>query len=327
MANAEPVEPERPPEESPLRPPAPDSQSWLATLEQRLEVESVCQLVESMDRWSDLDRRLRRSLGGILDRLRTQDERIAALLGLLRESLLDLELVKRAAATAGHVGVLQRQQVEQALVREVFPPESPKASLLGVVVQTQANRPARVDCENRLHLCKAACCRIFSSALTPGEVASGRYEWEVKQPYALRRGATGCRYLSVGGCHCTIHPDRPRTCSNYSCEGDARIWKDFAAYELNPELAERLEHLHVDTAPASGAAAIPGVTLTPGTDPRARPLPREGAPTAVVESPAPAVAPPDFSELRARLPAQPRTKFVPGGPVPGGAAGSADGSA
>lgn len=107
---------------------------------------------------------------------------------------------------------------------------------LGVRVDHEpATEPVPVDCASRLHICKAACCRL-SFALTVEEIEGGVVRWDLGQPYFIRHEADGhCTHLDRAGGGCSIYDRRPGVCRQYSCATDDRIWKDFGAMILNQE--------------------------------------------------------------------------------------------
>ena len=47
----------------------------------------------------------------------------------------------------------------------------------------------KIDCENRLHLCRGACCRL-SFALTVQDLEEGRVKWDLGRPYMIRTTPT-----------------------------------------------------------------------------------------------------------------------------------------
>lgn len=104
----------------------------------------------------------------------------------------------------------------------------------GVAIRQDGGEPAApVDCEARLPICKAVCCRL-RFALTVGEIESGPVKWDLGKPYYNRQDADGyCHRMDAGRCSCTVYADRPSVCRSYSCAGDARIWTDFDRMELN----------------------------------------------------------------------------------------------
>jgi Fe-S-cluster containining protein len=95
--------------------------------------------------------------------------------------------------------------------------------------------PVEVDCAARMPVCRAVCCQL-SVALSAGEVESGRLRWDLGHPYRLRREEDGrCTHQVRETGWCGVYDDRPRPCRTYTCATDGRIWKDFAAMELNAE--------------------------------------------------------------------------------------------
>ena len=91
---------------------------------------------------------------------------------------------------------------------------------------------ATVDCEARLPICQAACCRL-RFALSAEDIETGAVKWDLAKPYFNRLGDDGYCHQWDGGCGC--YEQRPTVCRSYSCEHDPRIWTDFAAMELNHE--------------------------------------------------------------------------------------------
>jgi len=95
---------------------------------------------------------------------------------------------------------------------------------------------ARVDCENRVHLCKAACCRMLFP-LSRQDIAERIVMWDLEAPYLIAQTEDGwCRHLDRAACKCTVREHRPIPCRAYDCRNDPRIWLDFANYTINPDL-------------------------------------------------------------------------------------------
>ncbi|HEV2860979.1 MAG TPA: YkgJ family cysteine cluster protein [Pyrinomonadaceae bacterium] len=102
---------------------------------------------------------------------------------------------------------------------------------------------AEIDCEARLHLCHAACCRL-RFALTARDVEEGRVKWNLGQPYMIRQGDDGyCHHLDRPSQRCGIYEERPFVCRAYDCRGDKRIWEDFEQRQVSPELENLIERL------------------------------------------------------------------------------------
>ena len=95
---------------------------------------------------------------------------------------------------------------------------------------------AHVDCENRVHLCKAACCRMIFP-LSRQDIAERIIMWDLESPYLIAQTEDGyCRHLDRTGCRCKVREYRPIPRRAYDCSHDPRIWSDFANYVINPDL-------------------------------------------------------------------------------------------
>jgi Fe-S-cluster containining protein len=92
-----------------------------------------------------------------------------------------------------------------------------------------------VDCDARMHVCHAVCCKL-RFALTSDEVEAGLVKWDIGHPYVIRQASNGyCAHNDAASGGCTIYDHRPALCRRFSCKGDVRIWKDFDAMVLNQE--------------------------------------------------------------------------------------------
>ncbi len=100
-----------------------------------------------------------------------------------------------------------------------------------------------IDCENRIHLCKAACCRIFGLALSRQDIKEGVVRWNLGHPYMIAKGEDGyCKHLSRPAYRCTVREHRPVPCRAFDCRTDERIWLDFEKKTINPRLSRLLEN-------------------------------------------------------------------------------------
>jgi len=118
-----------------------------------------------------------------------------------------------------------------------------KAKGLGVMLQEVEedkyafNGEAKIDCENRTHLCKAACCRL-RFALSKQDIEEGMIKWDLGHPYMIAHGRDGyCTHIERGTCRCTVRESRPLPCRGYDCRQDKRIWLDFENKVINPNLS------------------------------------------------------------------------------------------
>ena len=102
----------------------------------------------------------------------------------------------------------------------------------------EAKEVGIVNCEERIPICKAICCKL-NFALSVPEIESGKVKWDLGEPYFIRHNKNGyCSHMDVDKKCCSIYKDRPKVCSKYSCAKDERIWKDFEKMELNTEWIE-----------------------------------------------------------------------------------------
>jgi Fe-S-cluster containining protein len=96
-----------------------------------------------------------------------------------------------------------------------------------------------VGCLSLLPICKGRCCG-FKFALSEQDLDEGVVRWDYARPYRIRHDAHGfCVHRDPEAGLCTVHQQRPATCRIYDCRQDRRVWADFAARLLDPELAKR----------------------------------------------------------------------------------------
>lgn len=113
---------------------------------------------------------------------------------------------------------------------------------LGVMLQqTEEDKyafkgEAKIDCENRVHLCHATCCRL-RFALSKQDVYEGIIRWDLGKPYLIAQDKDGyCTHFERGDCRCTVREQRPVPCRGYDCRNDKRIWLDFENKVVNPNV-------------------------------------------------------------------------------------------
>lgn len=93
-----------------------------------------------------------------------------------------------------------------------------------------------IDCDARLHLCKAACCRL-PFALSRQDVREGTVRWDLGQPYLIEQDEDSyCSHLDRCAGVCTIYKQRPVPCRGFDCRTDKRIWLDFGDRRINPDI-------------------------------------------------------------------------------------------
>jgi Fe-S-cluster containining protein len=104
------------------------------------------------------------------------------------------------------------------------------------VSKYQFQGEAEIDCVNRIHLWKAACCRL-PLALSKEDLQEGIVRWDLGQPYIIARDQERyCSHLEKGTCCCMVYAHRPIPCRGYDCRKDARIWLDVESKAVNPKI-------------------------------------------------------------------------------------------
>jgi len=99
-----------------------------------------------------------------------------------------------------------------------------------------AAQTAEIDCESRLHLCRAACCKL-TFPLSRQDLDEGIIQWDHDDPYMIAHDADGyCPHVERSACHCAVWPNRPLTCRTYDCSQDPKIWVDFENQIVNPDI-------------------------------------------------------------------------------------------
>src|SRR5262245_6710028 len=95
---------------------------------------------------------------------------------------------------------------------------------------------AQIDCENRVHLCRASCCRL-PFALSKQDIREGVIHWDLGQPYIIEQTPEGyCTHMEQPSCRCTVREQRPVPCRAYDCRKDQTIWLDFENRVINPAI-------------------------------------------------------------------------------------------
>ena len=107
----------------------------------------------------------------------------------------------------------------------------------------------QINCSERVQLCKAACC-TYRFPLARQDVEEAVVQWELGRPYLNRQDATGyCVHSDPAGRGCRVYDQRPAPCRVFDCRQDERIWSDFDAMIVNPELEQKLATLRGHESP------------------------------------------------------------------------------
>lgn len=100
------------------------------------------------------------------------------------------------------------------------------------------DRSAKIDCENRIPMCRASCCKL-PFALSKQDVEEGIVRWDFSAPYMIAHGPNGyCQHMDQEKNCCSVYEHRPVPCRGYDCREDKRIWLDFEQRIPNPRLSE-----------------------------------------------------------------------------------------
>ncbi|MBD2080952.1 YkgJ family cysteine cluster protein [Leptolyngbya sp. FACHB-17] len=93
----------------------------------------------------------------------------------------------------------------------------------------------QIDCQSRLHLCKARCCKL-SFPLSFQDLDERIIAWDYSKPYQIRQSAEGyCVHCDRTTRGCSVYEHRPTVCRAYDCRNDQRIWIDFEQRIPAPE--------------------------------------------------------------------------------------------
>lgn len=138
--------------------------------------------------------------------------------------------------------------------------DGPRVFFQDSIPDKYAVEPAEpIDCENRVALCKAACCRL-SVLLAPQDLAEGIVRWDSRRRYFNAQEPDGyCVHLERPGCRCAVYEARPAACRIYNCRNDDRIWVDFEKRIPNPLLKDLAW-------PITAYSHIQAHVITPGRD-------------------------------------------------------------
>ncbi|MEE4218640.1 MAG: hypothetical protein V2I48_13585 [Xanthomonadales bacterium] len=142
-------------------------------------------------------------------------------------------------------GLLSIEELDQRM-REVAKRLAKKKRKKGVGVLLQEPEydkytfkdEAEIDCQNRVHLCQAACCRL-PFALSKQDIHEGILHWDLGQPYIIAQDKDGyCTHFDRESCHCTVREHRAVPCRAYDCRKDNTIWLDFEKKIINPDILQ-----------------------------------------------------------------------------------------
>jgi Fe-S-cluster containining protein len=138
----------------------------------------------------------------------------------------------------------RKKQVAERLVRKFV------ESGIGLMYQDPEEdkytfeKESIVDCESRLHVCRAICCKL-PFALSRQDVKEGIVSWEFGRPYLIAHGDDGyCVHLDQNTFQCTVRDHRPVPCRGFGCQDNEKwhVWADYEKMVLNPGFIEQIEN-------------------------------------------------------------------------------------
>ena len=148
-----------------------------------------------------------------------------------------VELLVERGVMDGETFQARREQAAEQLRREYLERGMAVAMQEFGVSKYEFKGGAEIDCEDRLHLCKAACCRL-PFALSKQDVQEGIVKWDLGQPYLNARTSRATAPIwSVARAAAPSIIIAPFRAGARLPEGQ-RIWLDFEKRVVNPRVAD-----------------------------------------------------------------------------------------
>jgi hypothetical protein len=148
-------------------------------------------------------------------------------------ALIEL-LIEKGLISVDEIDARKKQVAERLIKR--FGQYDPGVAIQEPQDKYTFQQTVVIDCENRVHLCKAACCKMMFP-LSQQDIEEGMIKWDLGSPYLIAKGADGyCHHFDRQCSSCTVHAHRPLPCRAYDCRSDTRIWLNFDNKIINPKL-------------------------------------------------------------------------------------------
>ncbi len=161
-----------------------------------------------------------------------QTQQLSAQLYAMTEALVSKGVISL------HVLEERRQAISEQMMSELPEKWTGARMLADETDKYETRLDVKVDCSSRLHLCKAACCRL-GFYLSRQDLEEGHLRWDFARPYHIAQSKDGyCVHCDSQTLQCNVRDHRPIPCRSYDCHNDKRIWSDFEKMEPNPALAE-----------------------------------------------------------------------------------------
>jgi hypothetical protein len=153
-------------------------------------------------------------------------------------SLIELLVAK------GIIGIDELDQRKKAVENRLN--NNFKEAGIGVRVQNAGvdkynlEEESEINCDNRKHICRAACC-TFAYALSLQDIHEG-IRWSLGKPFMNAKEPDGyCVHLNKDTLACSIYERRPAVCRQYSCRNDQRVWLDYDKMIIKPDVFKEQE--------------------------------------------------------------------------------------
>lgn len=187
-----------------------------------------------LERGQPLDPDLAQSLLALHERLNNRylgQNQLSAHLYALTELLISKGVVSLREFEERKQQTAEQQMAEMSTQWE-------GAEVLSDQTDKYTAEPVQIDCGKRLHLCKAACCRLHFT-LSAQDLEEGIVRFNVRRPFHIAQRDDGwCSHCDKQTKRCNVHENRPLVCRGYDCRQDGRIWEDFEGMVPNAELAK-----------------------------------------------------------------------------------------
>lgn len=131
----------------------------------------------------------------------------------------------------------ERKKAVSKYIEEKMEKNEPKVKLIETEDKYAFKSDLEIDCTNRVHLCKASCCKLWF-ALSVQDLNEGVVKWDYHRPYGIAHREDGyCVHNdSCKNGQYKVYDNRPLVCRSYDCSEDKRIWTDFENRIPNPNI-------------------------------------------------------------------------------------------
>lgn len=188
------------------------------------------------------------SAAELLDAFKSTYERIGHVAGRAKDAATYAFALAELLVGRGLIGMDELETVRRRVDDRMAGDARERSLMINVLEDATDKYKAAttvedIDCDERIPLCQGACCRL-RFALSEQDVEERIVQWSPAEPYMNRQGPDGwCVHSSGTDRHCTVYAARPLVCRSYDCRRDTRIWQDFEARVVNPDLAALLEKI------------------------------------------------------------------------------------